>query len=117
MIPTQPQPELSQNIVPPRNLYGGMLGANPPAGFQLMENGSLRGALGGIGREGGGLIGQGFGALFGNEGGVVDFGGGNIFNPGTGFQQQAQGAYQPNMPPPMASGLNFGALFNNMFGM
>jgi hypothetical protein len=95
---------------------GQMLGQNPPQGFSLTENDSLRGVLGGIGREGGGLIGQGFGALFGNDQGMVDFGGGNQFQSGRGFQQQAQGAYQPNMSPPMAEGLNFGALFNSLFG-
>jgi hypothetical protein len=93
-----------------------MLGQSPPSGFSLLEDGSLQGVLGGMGRDGGGLIGQGFASLFGNNG-VVDLGGGNIFRAGTGFQQQAQGAYQPNMPPPMAAGLNFGALFNSMFGM
>lgn len=100
---------------PMQQMGGQMLGQQPPQGFSLMENGSLRGVLGGIGREGGGLIGQGFASLFGNNG-VVDLGGGNQFTAGTGFQQQAQGAVQPNMPSPMASGLNFGALFNSMFG-
>lgn len=91
-----------------------MLGASPAQGFQWLEDGSLRGVLGGIGREGGGALGALFGNLFGNGQGIVDLGGGNIFKPGTGFQQQAQGAAMPGMGAPMASGFNFGALFNSL---
>lgn len=91
-----------------------MLGAAPAQGFQWLEDGSLRGALGGIGREGGGALGALFGSLFGNDKGIVDLGGGNIFKSGTGFQQQAQGPILPELGAPMASGLNFGALFNSL---
>lgn len=91
-----------------------MLGQTPPQGFQLLENGSLRGVLGGVGREGGGALGALFGKMFGNDKGIVDLGGGNIFKSGTGFQQQAQGPILPELGAPMASGLNFGALFNSL---
>lgn len=87
-----------------------MLGVAPAGGFNLMEDGSLRGVLGGIGREGGGALGAAFGALFGNDQGVVDLGGGNRFAPGTGFQQRAQGPVAAGGAVPLASGLDFGSL-------
>lgn len=59
---------------------GGLLGS-----FSPFENGSLQGVLGGIGREGGGLLGKAFGSLFGGQSGNVDFGGGFGFIPGAGF--------------------------------
>ena len=62
---------------------GGLLGAQAPM--------SLRGVLGGIGREGGGLIGKGFASLFGNKFGNVNFGGGVNFIPGVGFAKQGGG--------------------------
>lgn len=59
-------------------------------GGGLSGFGGFQGILGGIGREGGGLIGQGFGRLFGNSAGNVDFGGGNMFVPSQGFMSQQQ---------------------------
>jgi len=66
---------------------GGLLGA-----FSPFENGSLQGVLGGVGREGGGLLGQAFGSLFGGQSGNVDFGGGFGFIPKKGFVNDIGGA-------------------------
>lgn len=65
----------------------------PPKKMGLFDEG-LQGILGGIGREGGGLLGQAFGSLFGNRQGNVNFGGGNMFVPSQGFMRQQQAPSQ-----------------------
>lgn len=87
-----------------------------PSQFNFMENGSMQGFLGGIGREGGGLIGQGLGALFGSgPNNAVNIGGGNQFIPGQGFMQPAQGPATAAGQMPMASGFDFGSFFSGLF--
>ena len=84
--------------------FGGLLGLTAPQSFQPFMQGQ------------GGLLGAGFGALFGDKNGVVDLGGNNFFQPGQGFFQQAQGAVQQGAEAlPNVSGLNFGSLFGGLF--
>jgi len=88
-----------------------------PQGFNFMEDGSMRGFLGGMGREGGGLIGQGLGSLFGSgPNNAVNFGGGNQFVPGQGFMQPAQGPVTAGGQMPMASGFDFSSFLGSLFG-
>lgn len=97
-------------------------GANPvrptqPAGFNFLEDDSLRGFLGGIGREGPGLIGQGFGALFGSgPNNVVNLGGGNQFIPGQGFLQQAFGPPTAGGQFPTTGGFDISSFLGSLFG-
>lgn len=95
-----------------------LMGEKQPAqpGFHFLEDGSLRGVLGGIGREGGGLIGQGLGALFGSgPNNAVNFGGGNQFIPGQGFMQEAFGPPMQGGQMPTAPGFDFGSFFSGLF--
>lgn len=102
-----------------RMLLANMLMGNQPQqqGFNFMEDGSLRGVLGGIGREGGGLLGQGFGALFGSgANSAVNLGGGNQFIPGQGFMQPAQGPVTAAGQGAMAGGMDISSLLRSLFG-
>lgn len=83
-------------------LFGGsgLLGLTSPGGLQQ----------GFLGRG----IGQGFGSLFGNDQGVVDFGGGNFFQSGQGFFN-TPGPTGTQVGPQLPSGgLNFGSLFGSL---
>ena len=104
-IQPQGQVNLPQNAQQPQQ-----------SGFNFMEDGSMRGVLGGIGREGGGALGAGFGSLFGSgPNNAVDFGGGNQFIPGQGFMQQAQGPVTKGGQVPMAGGFDFNSFFSGLF--
>lgn len=62
----------------------------------------------------GNWLGQGFGSLFGNSNGLVNFGGGNFFQPGQGlFNTVGGGGINTNLPSP---GLNLGSLLSSLFG-
>ncbi len=93
---------------------GMLLGGSPS--FSAFEDGSLQGILGGLGREGGGAIGAGFGALFGDQSGNVNLGGGNTFQPGQGFQQAAQGPSLPGQGGPTAQGFDMQSFLGSLFG-
>lgn len=94
-----------------------LLGGSSPQGFNVMENGSLQGVLGGMGREGGGALGALFGGLFGDNQGTVNLGGGNKFMPGKGMMKPAQGPVMPGGSVPMASGFDFESFMSSLFGV
>jgi hypothetical protein len=98
------QPQQSQYGQP---LYGAKKG--------LFDEG-LQGIIGGIGREGGGLLGQAFGSMFGNSAGNVDFGGGNMFVPSQGFMRQQQAPSQDFVGAmPMEQGFSMSNFLGSLF--
>lgn len=82
-----------------------LLGSVPPPSFMGLQQGFLGDALG-----------HGFGSLFGDASGLVDFGGGNFFQPGQGFFNQIPGPVQPGAAIPAAPGFDFGGFLGSIFG-
>lgn len=116
MTPLASLAKFQSPVAPAVPLLGGQ--APMMSGFNFLDpNVGLQGVLGGVGREGGGLIGAGLGALFGSgPNNMINLGGGNMFTPGVGFEQLAQGPVMPGGSAPTASGMNLGSFFGSLFG-